>query len=140
MAPGCILASASIGDLPDLAGGVQGHFQIILNRQHCPLLQKDLSIPMRIMYASGVWSYVVGAISTPFFIIVPMVRHLLCTLMAHGSSPVHACCWSLAHGAAVSAIVDVSAHAHIWLAAGGEPEARTPGSCPIGMQAFDPKP
>ena len=52
---------------------MQGHFQIILNRQHCPLLQKDLSIPMRIMYASGVWSYVVGAISTPFFIIVPMV-------------------------------------------------------------------
>ena len=51
----------------------QGHFQIILNRQHCPLLQRDLSPFMRIMYASGVWSYIVGAISTPFFIIVPMV-------------------------------------------------------------------
>ncbi|KAK9803849.1 hypothetical protein WJX73_008180 [Symbiochloris irregularis] len=51
----------------------KGHFQIIFNRQHCPLLQSQLSPFMRMYYASGVWSYVVGAVSTPFFIIVPMV-------------------------------------------------------------------
>jgi hypothetical protein len=28
---------------------------------------------MRIMYCSGVWSYVVGAVATPFFMIVPVV-------------------------------------------------------------------
>jgi hypothetical protein len=41
--------------------------------QHCPLFQSKLSWPMRIMYSSGVWSYVVGAISTPTFIIIPCV-------------------------------------------------------------------
>ena len=28
---------------------------------------------MRIMYCSGVWSYVVGAVATPFFMMVPVV-------------------------------------------------------------------
>lgn len=55
---------------------LQGHFQIIFNREHCPLLQKDLSWFMRLYYASGVWSYVVGAISTPLFIMLPIVRPL----------------------------------------------------------------
>ena len=41
--------------------------------QHCPLLQSKLSWPMRIMYSSGVWSYIVGAISTPTFILIPMI-------------------------------------------------------------------
>ena len=40
----------------------QGHFQIILNKEHCPLLQPRLSIGMKLMYCSGVWSYVVGTL------------------------------------------------------------------------------
>ena len=28
---------------------------------------------MRIMYCSGVWSYIVGAITTPLFIIIPLL-------------------------------------------------------------------
>ena len=28
---------------------------------------------MRLLYCSGVWSYVVGAISTPTFIILPLI-------------------------------------------------------------------
>ncbi len=53
---------------------VQGHFQIVLNNDHCPLFQKDLSWFQRLMYCSGVWAYVVGAITTPMFIIIPLVR------------------------------------------------------------------
>ncbi len=45
----------------------------MFNWMHCPLLQSKLSWPMRIMYSSGVWSYIVGAISTPTFIIIPAV-------------------------------------------------------------------
>ncbi|CAL8470908.1 g10450 [Coccomyxa elongata] len=51
----------------------KGHFQIMFNWMHCPLFQSKLSWPMRIMYSSGVWSYIVGAISTPTFIIIPAV-------------------------------------------------------------------
>lgn len=53
---------------------VQGHFQIVLNNDHCPLFQKDLSWFQRLMYCSGVWAYIVGAITTPMFIIIPLVR------------------------------------------------------------------
>ena len=52
---------------------MQGHFQIMFSWQHCPLLQRGLPLAMRIMYISGVWSYIVGAISTPLFILVPMI-------------------------------------------------------------------
>lgn len=52
---------------------VQGHFQIVLNNDHCPLFQKDLSWFQRLMYCSGVWAYIVGAITTPMFIIIPLV-------------------------------------------------------------------
>ncbi len=52
---------------------LQGHFQIALNRERCPLLQKRLSWGMRILYMSGVWSYIVGLTSTPTFIIIPLV-------------------------------------------------------------------
>ncbi len=45
----------------------------MFNWMHCPLFQSKLSWPMRIMYSSGVWSYIVGAISTPTFIIIPAV-------------------------------------------------------------------
>ncbi len=52
---------------------VQGHFQIMFSWQHCPLLQSDLPMFMRVMYISGVWSYIVGAISTPLFILIPII-------------------------------------------------------------------
>ena len=52
---------------------LQGHFQIVLNNDHCPLFQKDLSWFQRLMYCSGVWAYIVGAITTPMFIIIPLV-------------------------------------------------------------------
>lgn len=45
----------------------------MFNYQQCPLLQSKLSLWMRILYSSGVWSYIVGAISTPTFIIIPAV-------------------------------------------------------------------
>ena len=51
----------------------QGHFQIMFNRKYCPLLQRELSPLMRIMYCSGVWSYIVGALTTPLFIIIPLL-------------------------------------------------------------------
>ena len=52
---------------------LQGHFQIMFNPKVSPLFQRKLSWPMRIMYCSGVWSYLIGAISTPTFIIIPLV-------------------------------------------------------------------
>ena len=54
---------------------MQGHFQIVLNNDHCPLFQKDLSWFQRLMYCSGVWAYIVGAITTPMFIVIPLVSH-----------------------------------------------------------------
>lgn len=50
----------------------QGHFQIFFSK-HSPILQTRLSWFMRIMYMSGVWSYVVGALATPLFIALPIV-------------------------------------------------------------------
>lgn len=58
----------------ELADALQGHFQIALNKERCPLLQKRLSWGMRILYMSGVWSYIVGFTSTPMFVIIPVVR------------------------------------------------------------------
>ena len=52
---------------------VQGHFQVFFHNEHCPLFQSKLSLLQRIMYCQGVWSYVVGAISTPTFVAVPLV-------------------------------------------------------------------
>ena len=51
----------------------QGHFQIVLSTEHCPLFQRPLPWHMRLMYCSGVWSYIVGAITTPVFIAIPLV-------------------------------------------------------------------
>ena len=51
----------------------QGHFQIMFNPKVCPLFQSELSWGMRLMYCSGVWSYVVAAISTPFLMLVPVI-------------------------------------------------------------------
>ncbi len=52
---------------------IQGHFQIVLSRHYSPLMIRGLSPFMRIMYCSGVWSYIVGAITTPLFIIIPLL-------------------------------------------------------------------
>jgi len=45
----------------------KGHFQLVYSRQHCPLLASQLSWPMRLLYCSTVYSYIVCCISTPFF-------------------------------------------------------------------------
>ena len=55
---------------------LQGHFQIMFNPKVSPLFQKKLSWGMRILYSSGVWSYLCAAISTPTFIVIPLVRPL----------------------------------------------------------------
>ena len=45
----------------------------MFNKTHCPLTQQRLSFFMKVLYCSGVWSYVVGAISTPTFILIPII-------------------------------------------------------------------
>ena len=52
---------------------MQGHFQIILNPKHSPLLQWRLRLFDRLMYCSGCWSYTVGAVTTPVFIAIPFL-------------------------------------------------------------------
>ena len=52
---------------------LQGHFQIVLDTDRCPLFLDGLSVFQKVMYCSGVWAYVVGALSTPFFVVVPLV-------------------------------------------------------------------
>lgn len=51
----------------------QGHFQIVFSGSHCPLFQRDLPWFQRLMYCSGVWSYIVGAITAPVFNAIPLV-------------------------------------------------------------------
>ena len=45
----------------------------MFNPNKCPLFQWRLSFGMKLMYSSGVWSYVVGAITTPTFILIPLI-------------------------------------------------------------------
>ena len=45
----------------------------MFNPRKCPLFQWRLSFGMKLMYSSGVWSYVVGAITTPTFILIPLI-------------------------------------------------------------------
>jgi hypothetical protein len=45
----------------------------VLSNEHCPLFQKDLNWFQRLMYCSGVWSYIVGAITAPVFIAIPLI-------------------------------------------------------------------
>ena len=54
-------------------GRAQGHFQIMLSRRHCPLFQRGLSFFQRMMYCTGVWSYIVGAVTTPTYILIPIL-------------------------------------------------------------------
>ena len=48
------------------------HWQMILSR-HCPLVQRELSWFQRLLYCSGVWNYLVGGVTTPLFIILPII-------------------------------------------------------------------
>lgn len=41
--------------------------------KYCPLAQRKLSLFMKIMYCSGVWSYIVGALTAPLYIIIPLL-------------------------------------------------------------------
>lgn len=52
---------------------LQGHFQIMFNPKVCPLFQSKLHPFWRLMYSQGCWSYIVGGISTPFFIALPII-------------------------------------------------------------------
>ena len=45
----------------------------MFNPKVSPLFQQELSMGMRLMYSTGVWSYMVAAISTPFYTIIPLV-------------------------------------------------------------------
>jgi len=51
----------------------KGHFQVMFSKDHCPLLQRKLSFFMKVLFCSGVWSYVVASIATPTFILVPLL-------------------------------------------------------------------
>ncbi len=57
---------------PRIRRGAQ-HFQIILNLRRCPLFQFRLRPFDRIMYCSGVWSYIVGAVTTFTFLLIPLL-------------------------------------------------------------------
>ena len=46
---------------------------MVLSRKYCPLFHRGLPFGMRILYCSGVWSYVVGALTTPTFMIIPLL-------------------------------------------------------------------
>ena len=45
----------------------------MFSSKHCPLLQRRLSLFMKLMYCSGVWSYIVGALTTPTYILIPIL-------------------------------------------------------------------
>ena len=45
----------------------------MFSREHCPLFQRKLSVGMRILYCSGVWSYIVGALTAPLYILIPLL-------------------------------------------------------------------
>ncbi|KAK9865087.1 hypothetical protein WJX84_007198 [Apatococcus fuscideae] len=76
-----VQAYLAVGEAPDQIRNcfqqrsrwTKGHFQIMFNPKVCPLFQSELSWGMRLMYCSGVWSYVVAAISTPFLMLVPVI-------------------------------------------------------------------
>lgn len=45
----------------------------MFNPKVCPLFQTKLNLFWRLMYCQGVWSYIVGGVSTPFFIALPII-------------------------------------------------------------------
>eukprot|EP01023_Acetabularia_acetabulum_P045661 TRINITY_DN463_c0_g1_i1.p1 TRINITY_DN463_c0_g1~~TRINITY_DN463_c0_g1_i1.p1 ORF type:complete len:1207 (+),score=229.86 TRINITY_DN463_c0_g1_i1:181-3801(+) len=50
----------------------KGHFQIFFTRQ-CPLLNTNLSLFMRIMFSSTIFTYVAAGLVTPFLYMVPII-------------------------------------------------------------------
>lgn len=53
-----------------------------MNRKYCPLLRSRLDWLSRMLYCSGVWSYVINALTTPIFMAVPII-----TIWVGASSP-----------------------------------------------------
>jgi hypothetical protein len=53
----------------------KGHFQTFFS-QHCPLLATRLGLFSRIMYSASVINYASAAVTTPFFIAIPIVSIL----------------------------------------------------------------
>jgi len=45
----------------------------MFSKANCPLNQPRLSFFMKMLYISGVWSYIVAAVSTPTFIMIPII-------------------------------------------------------------------
>ncbi|KAK9864111.1 hypothetical protein WJX84_001594 [Apatococcus fuscideae] len=68
-----VQAYLAVGEAPDQIRNcfqqrsrwTKGHFQIMFNPKVCPLFQSELSFGMRLMYCSGVWSYVGGRYLDP---------------------------------------------------------------------------
>ena len=52
-----------------LGFNAQGHFQIFFQPAVCPLFQRKLSLGMRLMYSTGIWSYIVCGLCTPFYLV-----------------------------------------------------------------------
>jgi hypothetical protein len=75
--PHCIATATSRARVkPDAVGLLllpQGHFQIIMSRKYCPLFRSRLDWLSRMLYCSGVWSYVINAFTTPIFMAVPII-------------------------------------------------------------------
>ena len=71
----------AVGEAPDQVRNcfqqrsrwTKGHFQIIFNPRRNPLFQRGLPLFDRLMYCSGTWCYLIGAITTPFFAAIPLV-------------------------------------------------------------------
>ena len=87
---------------------MQGHFQVVFSKAHCPLLQRKLGFFHRILYCSGVFSYIVGAITTPTFILIPLLTVWV------GIFPIVVSNWA-ALGLTIYTIVQVT---HCWLMIG----------------------
>jgi len=61
----------------------------MFNPKVCPLFQSKLSWGMRILYSSGVWAYMCAAISTPTFIMIPLVCPALLLLLESRTNCMH---------------------------------------------------
>ena len=51
----------------------KGHFQIVFHPAHNPLLQAGLPFRDRLLYCSGVWCYLVSALTIPTYAAIPLV-------------------------------------------------------------------
>ncbi|KAK9785110.1 hypothetical protein WJX73_006875 [Symbiochloris irregularis] len=71
----------AIGEAPDQVRNcfqqrsrwAKGHFQVVFSWKYCPLFVRNLPFLHRLLYCSGVFSYIVGAVTTPTFIIIPLL-------------------------------------------------------------------